>query len=74
MRNTGLWLILAGAFLLLAGAMLYFGPSANIARLGRLPGDIHVDRGNFQLYLPFTTSILISAAVTLLLLLFSRLR
>lgn len=40
--------------------------------LGRLPGDIIVDRGNVVLYLPITTSILVSLLLSLLLWLFSR--
>ena len=75
MREMGLLLMAAGAFLLLLGAVLYFGPGLNFLGLGRLPGDIHhVNRGGFQLYFPITTSILISVVLTLLLLLFSRLR
>jgi Protein of unknown function (DUF2905) len=40
--------------------------------LGRLPGDIIVDGGNVVLYLPITTSILVSLLLSLLLWLFSR--
>ena len=35
--------------------------------LGRLPGDIVIERDNFRLYLPITTSILISLLLTLIL-------
>jgi hypothetical protein len=35
--------------------------------LGRLPGDIVVERDNFRLYVPITTSILISVIVSLVL-------
>ncbi len=35
--------------------------------LGRLPGDFVVERENFRLYFPVTSSILISLALTLLL-------
>ena len=35
--------------------------------LGRLPGDIVIERGNFRLYLPITTSLLISAVLSLML-------
>lgn len=40
--------------------------------LGRLPGDLTIGRPGFRLYLPFTTMILISALVSLLLWLFRR--
>ncbi len=40
--------------------------------LGRLPGDIVIDRGNFYVYLPITTSIVVSLLLSLLLWLFGR--
>jgi hypothetical protein len=40
--------------------------------LGRLPGDIVIDRGSFYFYLPITTSILVSLLLSLVLWLFSR--
>jgi len=40
--------------------------------LGRLPGDFHVHREGFDLYLPLGTSVLVSLAVTLLLWLLRR--
>jgi hypothetical protein len=40
--------------------------------IGRLPGDILIDRGSFRLYLPITTSILVSLALSLLLWLINR--
>lgn len=40
--------------------------------LGRLPGDIVVDRGGVVLYLPITTSILVSMLLSLVLWLVSR--
>ena len=35
--------------------------------LGRLPGDIHIERGNFSFYVPLATSLLLSVVLTLLL-------
>ncbi|HKH81247.1 MAG TPA: DUF2905 domain-containing protein [Methylovirgula sp.] len=40
--------------------------------LGRLPGDIWVQRGNFTFYAPITTSILVSLVLSLILWLLSR--
>ena len=40
--------------------------------LGRLPGDIAIERDGFSLYLPITTSLLVSAVLSLLLWLFRR--
>ena len=40
--------------------------------LGHLPGDIVVERGNFRLYFPIATGLLLSAALTLLFWIFGR--
>jgi hypothetical protein len=40
--------------------------------LGRLPGDLVIERGNFRLYFPLATSIIISLIVTLLFWVFRR--
>jgi hypothetical protein len=40
--------------------------------LGRLPGDIVIERDNFRFYFPLTTSIIISLVLTLLLWLFRK--
>jgi hypothetical protein len=34
--------------------------------LGRLPGDIVIERGNFTLHIPFTSAILVSLVLSLL--------
>jgi len=56
-------MIVGGAMLVL-GALLSFGP--RLPWLGRLPGDIVVERDNFRFYFPITTSILISIILSLL--------
>lgn len=40
--------------------------------LGRLPGDIVIERGTFRIYVPITTSLLVSAVLSLVLWLISR--
>jgi hypothetical protein len=40
--------------------------------LGRLPGDIVIDRGSFYFYLPITTALLVSLLLSLLFWLFNR--
>jgi len=40
--------------------------------LGRLPGDILIERGNFRLYIPLATSLIVSVVLSLVLWLFSR--
>jgi hypothetical protein len=63
------WLIILGVVLIVAGL---FWPWITKLGLGRLPGDIVVERENFRLYLPITTSILVSVALSLILWLLNR--
>ena len=56
-------LIVLGAALIVAGLIWL---AAGRLGLGHLPGDILIERGNFRLYLPLGTSLLISAVLTLI--------
>lgn len=69
MQAIGKGLIVVGGLVVILGLVLMF--SDKIPFLGRLPGDISIKRGNFQLYVPITTSIIISLAFSLLLWVFS---
>jgi hypothetical protein len=40
--------------------------------LGRLPGDIVIERDNFRLYIPIVTSLIVSLVLSLILWLFNR--
>jgi len=40
--------------------------------LGRLPGDIMIERDNFTLYIPLASSLLLSVLLSMLLWLFNR--
>lgn len=62
-------LIVVGAVLVIAGLAWPW-----LARLGfgRLPGDIHVERGGWSFHFPITTSLVISAVLSLLIWLFRR--
>ncbi|MEW6776399.1 MAG: DUF2905 domain-containing protein [Bdellovibrionota bacterium] len=57
-------LIIAGLVLVALGLLYEFGGS--FLKLGRLPGDIAVERENFRFYFPLATSLLISAVLTLI--------
>lgn len=62
-------LIIIGVLLLIAGLIW---PWLSKLPLGRLPGDIIIDRPDFKLYLPIMTMIVVSAVISLLLWLFRR--
>ncbi|HSH62937.1 MAG TPA: DUF2905 domain-containing protein [Methyloceanibacter sp.] len=61
--------ILTGIVLLLVGLIIF---AAERFGLGRLPGDIVIEREGFTLYLPLATSLLVSLGLTLVLWLLSR--
>jgi len=54
-----------GGVIVLIGLLLALGNRLPF-RLGRLPLDIHIQRGNFSFYFPLGTSIVISLVLTLL--------
>ncbi len=56
------FLIVAGVALVVVGLLW---PFFSRFGLGRLPGDIVIEREGFRLYIPITTSLLISALLTL---------
>lgn len=62
-------LIILGLCALLAGLLW---PWLGRLPLGRLPGDILIERENFRLYLPFTSMLLLSGLISLLVWLFRR--
>jgi len=63
--NIGKFLVIIGLLIALAGALLWSGIGKGW--LGRLPGDIHYNRGNFSFHFPVVTCLLISLLVTLIL-------
>ena len=63
----GLLLVILGAALLVAGNL-----SGKVPWLGRLPGDIYIERGNWTFYFPLATCIFISIVLTLIFSLFGR--
>jgi hypothetical protein len=65
----GRLLILLGLVLVAVGLLW---PLLTKLGLGRLPGDIVIERESFRLYIPLATSILISLVLSLLLWLFNR--
>lgn len=59
------FLIIAGITLLVAGLIMLFAPRFPFP--GKLPGDIVIDKGNFKMFIPITTSIIISIVLSLIL-------
>jgi len=65
-------LIALGILLIVIGLILNYSGFFSFLRLGRLPGDISIKRGNFSFYFPLTTCILLSLLLTLLISLFRK--
>jgi hypothetical protein len=63
------WLIILGIVLLVLGLLW---PLLAKLGLGRLPGDIVVEREGFRFYFPLMTSVIVSLVLSLLLWLFRR--
>ncbi|MBK9150161.1 MAG: DUF2905 domain-containing protein [Saprospiraceae bacterium] len=65
MQEGWKWLIVAGVLLILAGLIWYFAGD-KLSFLGKLPGDIRIERENFRFYFPITTMILLSILLNLI--------
>jgi hypothetical protein len=63
------WLIILGVVLVVLGLLW---PWLTKLGFGRLPGDIVIERENFRVYIPITTSLLISIVLSLVLWLLNR--
>ena len=70
MREIGKFLIVIGVVIVLVGLVFWGGLAPKW--LGRLPGDIRIERGNSAFYFPIVTCIIISIVLSLLLSLFRR--
>ena len=69
-NGLGKLLIFLGAILIIVGAVIVL--AGKIPWLGRLPGDIFIERRHVSFFFPITTSILISVIVSLVLYFLSR--
>jgi len=74
MRDLGKMLLGFGAVMVLLGLVLLVAGnlSGKVPWLGRLPGDIHIQRGNWSFYFPLATCLVLSIVLTLLFSLFGR--
>ena len=63
--------IIAGISLLLIGLALLYAPGL-LSWFGRLPGDLHIERGQTRIFIPITSMIVVSVVLTLIVNLFFR--
>jgi hypothetical protein len=64
------FMVVIGVSLVVAGLLWHFLGSA--LNLGKLPGDIAIEKENFKFYFPLTTSILLSIVISFVLWLLRR--
>jgi hypothetical protein len=69
-QYIGKFLIILGIIVAAVGGLLLI--SGRIPWIGRLPGDIIIQKKNFTFYFPLATSILISLILTFLFWLFGK--
>jgi hypothetical protein len=66
LQSAGRILLFIGASIAIIGLLLILG-GRFLPWLGRLPGDIHIQRGNFSCFFPLVTSIVLSLILTIVL-------
>jgi hypothetical protein len=69
MRELGKFMMIIGVITTLVGLLMWSGVVPKW--LGRLPGDIRVERGHSAFYFPIVTCIILSIVLSVLLSLFS---
>lgn len=70
-QNGGKYILIIGGLIVLVGLVVYFFGD-KLHWIGRLPGDIRVERENVRLYFTITTMIVLSLLLTLILNLIKR--
>lgn len=70
--QSGKYLVILGIALVAIGIIVYFFHD-KLHWIGRLPGDIRVEKENFRFYFPITTMILLSIILTVILAIIRRL-
>ncbi len=69
-QQFGLIIVLIGLMFLIGGALIWLGA---FSWFGHLPGDIRIEGENVHIYIPFTSMILLSLLLSLILGLINRL-
>ena len=65
MSEIGKYVMIFGGFLLVIGLVLYFFGN-HLNWLGKLPGDIRIEKESYRFYFPLTTMILVSVLLTII--------
>ena len=63
--DIGKYIIVAGIVIVILGVIIYLFHD-KLSWIGRLPGDIRIEKENFRIYFPVTTMIIFSMAVAVI--------
>ena len=69
--DTGKYIIITGVLIVLLGVLIYLFHD-KLSWIGRLPGDIRIEKENFKFYFPITTMIIFSLVITIIIQLIKR--
>lgn len=64
-QQTGKYILVAGIIIVVIGIIIYFFHDY-FKWIGRLPGDVRIEKGNTRIYFPWVTMIIISLVLTLI--------
>lgn len=68
--SVGKTIIYIGIVMVIIGSIIHFG--GKFFNLGRLPGDIYIEKENFSFHFPVATSLIVSIILTVILNMFLR--
>ncbi|HEY8658622.1 MAG TPA: DUF2905 domain-containing protein [Hanamia sp.] len=71
-QQTGKYILIAGIFIVIAGLLIYFFHDY-FKWIGKLPGDIRIEKENFRFYFPLTTMVVFSIVIAIIINIFKRL-
>jgi len=71
-QQIGKAILIFGVVLVVVGGLLYWGKG--VGPFGKLPGDIRIERPNFNFYFPITSCLIISVVLSVIFYIFSKLR
>ena len=64
-QNTGKYILIIGFGVIIIGLIVYFLHD-RLHWIGRLPGDIRIEKENFRFYFPIVTMIVFSLLITII--------
>jgi uncharacterized membrane-anchored protein YitT (DUF2179 family) len=70
-QQTGKYIFIVGVIIVFIGVIIYFFHDY-FRWIGRLPGDIRIEKNNFRFYFPLATMIIVSLVLTILINIFKK--